>query len=630
MELMPYEIPALPAVQSAPARGSLLAKAMNRLAGPPSRSRRVEPRKGASTAGVPSLVRLQAAGIAEGPASKSTKMNMAVLKNLAERDDIIYSCRKAIRMALGELPWKIVPNLDAIKADLKQWQTMVLVNLALPGMDLNFTPQSMNLELYMKARGALRDILRDALIAGEDPASSPRVRGFFENVLAAHDAVAQSHIAEVQKLFKRPNETETSFRSLLDLVIDDITLYDAGILIKNPTLDGRIGELYHLPGEEIRIYRAKDRSTPRPPHVAYDWTVNAQTRAFFNNDELTYMMVNCQKNGYGMSPVEVLIEQMIGAIYADAYLVDAFANNNMPYFVFDLGPNIDEGERRAAETRWDERVSKGQHRGLFLANKDGVKGFMPIPAAQDKDSTTIDKLKFWANRKTAAFGLSLNDIGFTEDLHRTTSETQADLTQSRGIESNARVVEEYLNGEVVCGWMWVRDDPEDPNSFAGKSVPCFPYRDVMFEFQTSKAEDRLKKAEELLSQVKAGAISINEVRREMGQPPVPGGDVHVCFEGTPIKIEDLPNIPPPQAATPPGAPGADPFGGQKQDGKEAPGAPGQEDPKQTQPGQNQPPKKPNPFQAQDQTQKGLNSLEQFADRLRKLVAGEELTNGRRL
>jgi hypothetical protein len=590
---------------------------LSKMAGP-SLTRDLEPRKGATSRGMLPLQRLQQSGLAEKPANRGSTTNFLALRQLANRDDIIFAIRSTIKRAIGEMKWSVAPDLDAIKADLKRWETVVLVNLALPGFDLQFAPQVMSLDIYNKATGALKDVLREVISGGDDPATSPKIRNFFENVVAAHEAIALSHVGAVEKIFRQPNSTQKTFRELMDLVVDDLTLYDAGVIVKNATMDGELGEIYHLPGDQIRPYRAKDRQVPEPPNIAYDWVVDSITKAYFNNAELIYTMANPQESGYGFSPCEAIIDQMVGAVYGDAYLIDTFINNNMPYFVFDCGPSVQEGDRRAIEKAWDQRVSSGSHRGIFVANAEGVKGFMPVPTPNDKDDSTITKLKFWANRKCAVYGLSLNDIGFTEDLHRTTADTQQDMTQTRGIDSFAVVLEEKFNNEIVQGFMWVRDDPENTNSLAGMMKRCFPFNDVRMSFERGTKQDRMEKGEAMLPFVKGGVWSINEMRKEMDEPPVPGGDVHVVFDGgSPIRVEDLPNIPAPQDPSAQGAPGAP--GGPDE---EAPGAKGLEDPNKPAgtPGpEPQPPQGEKPNEGDQNDTEKMDSIERVADSLRKLV-----------
>jgi hypothetical protein len=270
------------------------------------------------------------------------------------------------------------------------------------------------------------------------------------------------------------------------------------------------------------------------------------------------MMANPQINGYGKSPVSQIIEKMAGSIYANSNMMEEFSNKNLPFFVFDLGPNVSQPDRDAVETAWNNKVMQGPFRGIFVGLKDGVKGFMPMPTPPDKTDTILARLQYWANAKCAIYGLSLNDIGFTQDLHRTTAETQSELTQARGINSFAEIVQGYFNGEIIKGRMWVRDDPEKPNSMEGKSVPCFQFSDVKFEFEQSTPEARLEEAERMVVFVEAGLMNRNEVRKELRQPPIPGGDVYT-ISGDFIRVDALDSLPmeiqPPMEALPPGQEG---------------------------------------------------------------------------
>jgi hypothetical protein len=540
-------------------------RALLKYAGGP--GRKLAPRKGATQAGVYPAPRGKGASPDRRPEPPNFFVPVAALKNMSDRDDIIASIRRTLRMAIGELRWAIVPDLDAVKAEVRRWQSTIAINLAMPGLALEFEPHAMSQHIYVTANGALRELLTQIYQEGMAPDLSdfstlierdPRVREFFDKILGAHETIAESHIAQVERIFDRPNPSaESSFRSWLSLILDDLTLFDAAAIVKNPTEDGsRLGEVYNLPGEQIRLYRCTDLRTPQPPEVAYDWADQAKVKAYYNNDELVYMMANPQINGYGKSPVAMIVEKMAGSIYANSNMMEDFSNNNLPFFVFDLGPNVSQHDRDAIEEAWNNKVMRGHFRGIFVGMKEGVKGFMPMPTQPDKTDTTLARLQYWANAKCAIYGLSLNDIGFTQDLHRTTAETQAELTQSRGINSFANIVQGYFNGEIIKGRMWVRDDPEDPDSFDGKSVPCFGFNDVKFEFEQSSPTQRLEEASQMTAFVEMGAMSRNELRKELRQPPIPGGDVYVIPGGDWMRVDALDSLPtevaPPMEEPPPG------------------------------------------------------------------------------
>jgi len=550
---------------------SLMQKAAQRLtafvAGPT-----CEPRKGTAPISNPRRVDNLTDGVLER--ERVLSVSPKLLRTIAEKDDVIVAIRRTLRFAIGELPWKLVPDLEAIKADIKQWQTIVELNLAMPGMDIPFAPQAMTMAFFTKASGALRDVIRDeheqATDAGEDDSleNNSRLRTFFENVLSIHNVVAERHAGIAREVFEipEPSNPNSSWRALSDRLVDDLTLFDAGAFVKNPRLDGRgLGETYTLPGEEVRLYRCKDRSTPIPPAIAYDQNANDQIIAIYNSLELGYLAANPQQDGYGKSPIEAVLDLMMMSLYGDAYTMDFFSNNNAPRGVFDLGPNIDQGERDAIETRWNNLVRAGIRRIMFVSNADGVKGFIPIPSDTNKDSEISELQKSWAQRKCAVFGLSPGDIGLNQDLHRSTAETSHDTAQSRGVNSFAKIIEGGINLNIVRGMMWVRENPDDPTDTRGSAVPIFPFRDVRFQYDYTDPTAEDEDADPQTKLLTAGILSINEVRKKRGEPPIPGGDIHTVTNGGSglMKVADLKHLPPPQAApdpnaAPPGDPNAPP------------------------------------------------------------------------
>jgi hypothetical protein len=513
-------------------------------------SRRIDPRKGQNPAGV--QIRPDTSKTGAGrPLARTGVVDYGTIYNLADTDDIIFSLRRTVRSAIGELPWKAVPDLDGIKADLNRWRQCVEINMASPGLGLPFQPQTLTMSFFLRASGALQDLLKRVTAESKGDTSqihtNPDLRQFFDNCLKHHQAIAESHLYAVRMALEQPNPSaESSFRAFLNLIVDDLMLFDAAAIVKNPTEDGQLGELYTLPGQNIRLYRSRDLSTPPPPHIAYDWFEEEKVRAVYNNLELVYLAANMRRNGYGKPPLEAILKLMVGALYGDNYLLEQFTNNNMPAGVFDLGEGIDDGERRAVEKSWDGKVAKGQRRIIFVANPAGVKGFIPIPQPSNKDQDINELFKLWAARKCAVFGMSLNDIGFTEDLHRTTAETQANLTQSRGVRSMADLIAGYINMEIVRGQLWLRDQPENPLCLDGVAYPVFPFRDVKFEFVQEEEEDKKEQADRDSALISNGVMCINEVREERGLRPIEGGDEHIISTGgTPMRVADLPILPTP-------------------------------------------------------------------------------------
>ena len=470
------------------------------------------------------------------------------IRMIASQDDVIVSLRRVLRNAIGELQWKIVPDIAAIEGDLKRWKSIVELNLQMDGFRMQFVPQAMSMDFFQSANGALRDLLRRLGEEGQDLETAPELHQFFENIIAVHNVIAESHVSKVQDLFHRPNATDT-WRDFISQIVDNLTLYDAAAIIKNPQLDtDEVGELYLIPGEDVRLYRRADRNIPAPPYHAYDWSSNNRILAYYNAFELSYIRANPQPSGYGTPPLDSLVRAMLSTLSSDQYLLDFFENNNVPPGVFDLGPGVDQGERDAAERKWNNEIRKGLRRVMFVSMQEGVKGWLPIPQTSMRENEIIAIHDMWVKRKCAVFGLSPNDIGNTQDMHLANSEQQADLTQSRGIESLAKIIEDSINTDIVKGFMWRRNNPFDVNDVTGYRLPVFPFQDVKFEFVTKHNEMDSDRSDKEKIYVEMGVLSRNEIRKEKGLSPIPGGDVHTISSQIFMKVEDLPQLPAPQVA----------------------------------------------------------------------------------
>lgn len=503
-----------------------------------------EPRKGVASPSVSNVER----GYLDGDrVVRPSLLAVSNLRALAERDDVIVSIRRVLRNSIGELKWKIVPDIVAIESDIKRWKSTVEINLAMRGeMKMHFEPQAMSREFFEGATGILQNLLvEEAQEEDADFATSHRLHAFFENILAAHNVIAESHVAPVQQLFEQPNSSDT-YRSFMDQIVDSLTLYDAAAIVKNPMLEeDRIGEIYLIPGEDVRIYRRADRQQPFAPDIAYDWSTNDKILAFYNALELCYITANPQSNGYGRPPLEALVSAMLASLSSDEYLLDFFMNNNVPAGIFDLGPNVDQGERDAVEKQWNNDIRKGLRRIKFVSNMEGVKGFMPMPSPTMRDNEQIALFDMWVKRKTGVFGLSPNDIGHTQDMHLANSEQQATLTQARGIDSLARIIENHLNTSIVKGTMWRRTDPLNVKDMTGRPLPVFPFKDVRFEFVTGERDEDNDTSTRDKTYFDMGVLSINEIRKHRGMPAIPGGDEHVVTQQIIMRVEDFPQIPVP-------------------------------------------------------------------------------------
>jgi hypothetical protein len=170
-----------------------------------------------------------------------------------------------------------------------------------------------------------------------------------------------------------------------------------------------------------------------------------------------------------------------------------------------MGKNITPEQRKQFELMWDNEVQgKGLHRMMFLAGGEDPK-YIPIRTQTSRDMQMMEYLKWTLSIKCACFQISPQDISFVQDFHRTTAQTQKEITKERGIKNLLTLLETYFNTEIV--------------------KKEFPFQDVKFQWQNVDLTDELQQSNIDINDINNGVISRNDRRKRLGLKPVEGGDV---------------------------------------------------------------------------------------------------------
>ena len=438
-------------------------------------------------------------------------LNAQTLERLSKTDPVTWAILRYIKSEVNSIPWDIVPDTEKIEKELDRWEEYAVDSLNPYKIEHDtFKTVLLPNNLFQETSEKLDKLMADTML---DPATKTKaLRYFFKIIRKKVVFEAQSHCEEVRRIFERPNNSaETSLRALQELVIGDLLMFDAGVIIKNYSRAGKLAELYTVPGYQIKIYRNEDRTTPQPPEPAYVWEDSGIMRAEFTNSELLYIMQNPTQDGYGISPLEVAAYVITASLLAEKYNIDYFQNSNVPPGVFDLGKNITEEQRRLFQSLWDNEVqgrAGGLHKMLFMAGGENAK-FIPLQNLSNRDMQMMEYMKWTVSIKCACYGISPQDIGFTEDYKGLggggVAQVQKDLTQSRGIGTLLQLLEQYYNAEIV------RSE--------------FEFTDVKFEFQKTSKEASPQESQIDIADIQAGVISRNERRNKIGLKPVQGGDI---------------------------------------------------------------------------------------------------------
>lgn len=471
--------------------------------------------------------------------------NPKLIRQLALMDPIVWAIKKAIISTVNQMHWDIVPCVDDQFNDLDRWfdQCSDFVddeNNSLPRKP--FESAYIDPEIIADIEPRVEKIL------GSD--DNPRDKRFqletlFRVVKNDIDQTAFIHCAIVKPLFHRPNNNaETSFRALLNYLVDDLLLFDAGILVKGYNWLGQIVELYTLPGNQVCPIMYPDLTVPQPPYAAYAWETENNKYALFTNTELTYMMENPQRNLYGYSPVEALMYVSTATILGDKAYISELTEGPVPPGIINLG-NVSQNQRARFEAALQQNIKASGGQKLMVVGdcptEDGKYQIDWVPKIRDMQSMALmGYLSLTPAIKAVAFGLSPADIPIVINPQAPVTDVAQQISQSRGVLSRVDTLENYINAEIC--------------------KQEFPFKDVMLRFDrsTGKDMDSVDCATADSIRIANGSLTRNESRKKLSQRPIVGGNIPTIITGNQVIQVDVlsPNMGDVEPGLFPGAPQA--------------------------------------------------------------------------
>ena len=300
------------------------------------------------------------------------------------------------------------------------------------------------------------------------------------------------------ELFEFWNMNGENLRIILDRVLEDLLVLDAGAIEK----------LYSLDGTVLLGINSVDGATIRPVFneygelgsPAYKQFIQSRHVADFEQDELVYMMANPQNDvntfWYGLSPIESILMQVQASLEADMYNIKHFSKDNIPPWILNLGEMNDE-EAENFIALWNATVIGNTHGMKFVWWPSNNIGYTPFNTS-NKDMQYSEYIDWLTRIKLAAYGLTGIDANILHDVNRANAQTQMQISNSRWVAWYKQLVEEYFTSKVI--------------SALGEEYKWLEFR---FDEHVS-LESRKKLAEIHAIYVQNGVLSENEVREELG------------------------------------------------------------------------------------------------------------------
>jgi len=309
-------------------------------------------------------------------------------------------------------------------------------------------------------------------------------------------------IKEIEDFFNHPNENRESFRILLEKMMWDLLVFDAGVIEKVRNVGGdKLKEIYAIPGDTIRI------KVDEHGKILGYWQVLDGTKRppkFFKSDNIIYIVMNPRSHTpYGFSPLHTLENMVTAFLYSEHYNVKYFENNATPRGILELGA-INEGQLDRFREYWRQENLQQPHRVMVVSNPhahEGKGGIKWIPLALNaKDMELMQYLNWLMKMILMVFGVTPSEVGFADELRGAPALGQ--VLQSQAFKNKAIFpmmdrIARYFTEEII--------------------VSEFGAKDLIFDFiEEQSIQEQLQKAQLDSLLIQSQIMTVEEVRKDRG------------------------------------------------------------------------------------------------------------------
>jgi hypothetical protein len=251
--------------------------------------------------------------------------------------------------------------------------------------------------------------------------------------------------AKITDLFAHPNDTQRSFRAFITPIIEDLMTLDAGV--SEGVEDGfrDLVQIHPVDAAKVRVsttWDGSDRNEPR-----YFWYPDGQYHGTsWKNSQMSYMMQNPSTyTVLGVSPLEVLRDVVVSEMAASDYnrrLIDF----PIPDGLLHLGEGVTPDDRERFKSEFYQDLQSSGALAITAGGKNpGYTAFRPT----NKDMQFLEYQQWLVRQFAIVFGLSIQDLGLLFDINRSTSDTQVDLSEDRGLRPLADLIQDELTQQYV-------------------------------------------------------------------------------------------------------------------------------------------------------------------------------------
>ena len=370
----------------------------------------------------------------------------------------------------------------------------ILSPVQFPGRHLP-KPTPINLRRFAETPVVRRaiNVIKDRIAAMD---WQVRVR---RGVNPADVAYLERKLRALRRLLEEPNEVD-SFRTLIEQVIEDALTGGFGAIEMEATGEsGRPAMLWPVDGASIRINARWDGRAETPRYAQMLPGQLESSAVELRDDQLMYIRMNPRSfTPFGLGPLEVAFETVNQFLSAHRFAGKLAANSVAQYAL------------------WLNEATPAQHDRLIRWWQDEIEGTgrVPLLSTEQKpevlrfaQGTDADLRLAWQEfliRMVAnAFGLPPLMLGLEADVNQSTAGEMADEAFRGAISPLAMLLAGHITRDLF-----------------GK---CIGWREFEFVFNELSARDEETELAVQVQLLRAGVLTVNEVRAMRGLGPLEPG-----------------------------------------------------------------------------------------------------------
>lgn len=293
------------------------------------------------------------------------------------------------------------------------------------------------------------------------------------------------------------------FERWLRKLLDDVFVIDALSIEPRKNKGGKLFSLDPIDGATIVARIDAFGRTPTPPDVAYQQVLKGLPANNLTADQLIYYPRNLRTNKvYGYSPVEQIIMIINMALRRNLHVLNYYTEGTLPDMIVEAPANWTTNEIEEFD-KYFTGIMEGN-----LAQRRKAR-FMPggIKVTEVKQEVLKDQFDEWLAR-IVCYAFSVSPQPLMAMMNKATAETAVQEAKDEGLIPLLKYIKNLMDMIIV-------------------KHMGMPH--LRFEWNLDVAEDITKQAQAHKIYADLGAMSVNEIRENLGMDAIEGGDAHLVL-----------------------------------------------------------------------------------------------------